>query len=197
MAERGGWYVSDQFGMYFITITVVGWVDLFTRKECKDILMDSLKFCVINKGLVLYAYVIMSSHLHLIVRANEGSDGLSAIIRDFKKFTSRNLIKWILDNPLESRRDWLKIVFEYHAKFNSNNQHFQVWQRDNHPEILLHPKFTEQKFNYIHANPVVAGIVNLEEEYIYSSARNYMGRKDFVVEVEVIDFGAQIGYILM
>ena len=122
-----------------------------------------------NKGLILYSYVIMPSHLHLIVRSNDGSDGLSAIIRDFKKYTSRNLIKWVLDNPLESRSDWLKVVFEYHAKFNSNNHHFQLWQPGNHPLILLHPKFTEQKLNYIHANPVSAGIVDHEEEYTYSS----------------------------
>jgi len=102
-----------------------------------------------------------------------------------------------LENPAESRRDWLKVVFEYHEKFNCNNQHFQLWQQGNHPKILLNPKYTEQKLNYIHANPLVAGIVDLEEEYIYSSARNYIGRKDFILNVEIIDFGAQIGYILM
>ena len=197
MEKRRGYNISDQHAMHFLTVTVVGWVDLFTRKECKNIVVDSLKFCVLNKGLIIYSYVIMPSHLHLIVRSNEGSDGLSATIRDFKKFTSRNLIKWVLDNPLESRKDWLKVVFEYHAKYNSNNQSFQVWQPGNHPKILLHPKFTEQKLNYIHANPVVAGIVDLEEEYIYSSARNYIGRKDFIMDVEIIDFGAQIGYITM
>ena len=197
METRRGYVISDQFAMHFVTITIVGWVDLFTRKECKEILIESLKFCVMKKGLIVYSYVIMPSHLHLILRAKEGSDGLSAIIRDFKKFTSRNLIKCTLDNPFESRKDWLKVVFEYHAKFNSNNQQFQLWQQGNHPKILLHPKFTVQKLNYIHANPVVAGIVDLGEEYIYSSARNYIGRKDFVLDVEIIDFGAQIGYIPM
>ena len=61
----------------------MGWVDIFTRKECKDIIVDSLKYCNSNKGLSIHAYVIMSNHIHLIVSAREGSWGLSGIIRDF------------------------------------------------------------------------------------------------------------------
>ena len=84
--NRGGYNIDDQYGLYFLTFTLVGWVDLFTRKECKDIVIDSLKYCVRNKGLIISAYVLMESHLHIVASAKEKSDGLSAIIRDFKKF---------------------------------------------------------------------------------------------------------------
>ena len=86
--DRGGYNITDQYGMYFVTFTVVGWVDLFTRLECKRILVDALKYCQQNKGLKVHAYVIMSSHVHLILSSSSESKGLSSIIRDYKSHTS-------------------------------------------------------------------------------------------------------------
>jgi REP element-mobilizing transposase RayT len=172
-SQRSGYYFADQYGMYFLTFTVVGWVDIFTRKACRDIFLDSLRLCQQNKGLVVHAYVIMSNHVHLVLRAEEGSIGLSSITRDMKKYTSKTLLKWLLNNPKESRKDWLEVVFRYHAKYNSKNTHFQLWQQGNRPKIMLHPRFIWQKLNYIHENPVKAGIVGRAEDYLYSSARNY------------------------
>ena len=63
--------IQNQEGLHFITITVVGWVDVFTRTKYKDIIIASLKYCVSFKGLKLYAYVIITNHLHLIVSAGE------------------------------------------------------------------------------------------------------------------------------
>jgi REP element-mobilizing transposase RayT len=87
-SEPKGYVITDQYATYFVTFTTVGWVDVFTRKELKEIIIESLKYCQKEKGLIIHAYVIMSNHLHLILRAKEGSAGLSAIIRDFKKYTS-------------------------------------------------------------------------------------------------------------
>jgi REP element-mobilizing transposase RayT len=192
---RSGYHISDQYLIYFTTFTVVGWVDIFTRKECKNIIIDSLKFCQKQKGLIIHAYVLMESHLHLMAAAKEGSKGLSVIIRDFKKFTSLEIINWIKDNPKESRRAWMKMVFEYHGKYNPNNTHFQVWQQHNMPKLCLQPKFTMQKINYIHNNPIESGIVDDPVDYLHSSARNYAGRKDYLLEVNVLDYGSQVGYI--
>ena len=91
--------------MYFITFTVVGWVDLFIRKEYKDILLDSWKHCQKEKDLEIYAWCIMTSHVHMIV----GSKGraLDKIIGKMKSFTSRRLRKSIVSNQSESRREWL------------------------------------------------------------------------------------------
>jgi len=83
MSDRDGYIITGQYAIYFLTFTIVGWVDIFTRKECKDIIVDSLKYCNKNKGLSIHAYVIMSNHIHLIVSAREDSGGLSGIIRDF------------------------------------------------------------------------------------------------------------------
>ena len=91
--SQGGYKITDQYAIYFLTFTLVGWVDLFTRKQCSQILIDSFKFCKEKKGLILYAFVIMGSHVHLLASAEEGSSGLSAIIRDFKSHTSRKIIE--------------------------------------------------------------------------------------------------------
>ena len=79
-------------GLYFISFATVGWIDVFTRKIYKDILIESIKYCQKNKGLGLYAWCIMSNHVHMIVKAKEGF-ALPGIIRDFKKFTSKEIIK--------------------------------------------------------------------------------------------------------
>jgi REP element-mobilizing transposase RayT len=193
--SEGGYRITDQYATYFMTFTAVGWVDIFTRRQCCQILLDSFNYCKANKGLILYAYVIMGSHLHLMASAAQGSSGMSAIVRDYKTYTAKRILEWMKDNFKESRRDWLEIVFAYHGKFNSNNQQYQVWQQHNRPMQCVTPRFTLQKLNYIHNNPVVAGIVDRPEDFRYSSARNYLGRKDVVLDVELLDFGSRIGYI--
>jgi len=195
MNNPKGYKIIDQHATYFVTFSVVGWVDIFIRKECKDIVIQSLKYCQEKKGLIVHSFVIMGSHIHLILTAKESSDGLSAIIRDMKKFIANSLIKWIFESGKESRKEWLEVVLKYHAKFNSNNFKYQVWQQNNHPKILIHPKFTMQKVDYIHNNPVVAGIVDKAEDYRYSSARNYSNRDDTVLDISIIDYGIDIGYV--
>ena len=169
-----GYKIRDQYGTYFITLTVVGWIDLFSRKECKDILLASLKYCQLNKGLIIHGYVIMPSHIHFIVSGGEKSAGLSNIIRNMKTYTAKELLEWTFDSGKESRKECLDMVFAYHAKYNSNNSKYQIWQQDNQPKQCLHPKFTMQKLNYIHYNPVAAGIVAQPDCYRYSSAGQYL-----------------------
>lgn len=193
--SAGGYRITDQYTTYFMTFTIVGWVDLFTRKECCQILIDSFNYCKEKKGLILYAYVIMGSHVHLLASAAYDSVGLSAIIRDYKTFTSKMIIEWITDNKQESRRAWLDIIFRYHGKYNTNNHLYQVWQQHNKPMLCHSPQFTIQKLNYIHWNPVKSGLVDHPEDYRYSSARNYLGREDVILDVQLIDYGPLIGKI--
>ena len=162
--------IQDQSAPHFLTFQVIDWVDIFSRQIYKDIVIDSMKFCRANKGLEIYSYVIMSNHVHVIWRAKNGD--LSNVIRDFKKFTGRNIIEAIKTGP-ESRQDWMLKRFEFAARSNVRNSIHQFWTHENHAVELFTPDFTEQKIQYIHKNPVRAGIVEKEEDYIYSSAKNY------------------------
>ena len=110
--------------MHFVTCTAVFWIDLFIRDEYRSILTDSLKYCQKNKGLVIYAWCLMPSHLHLVASVNEGEFTLSDVMRDFKKFTSKRIIQSITEIT-ESRRDWLLRHFAYAGKYNPKIKNYK------------------------------------------------------------------------
>ena len=93
----------------FITFSVVGWIDIFTRSKYSDVILESLVFCQKNKGLEVFEFVIMPSHVHLIVRRLEGN--LSDVLRDMKAHTAKKLIKMIEEEQGESRKEWLLFMF--------------------------------------------------------------------------------------
>jgi REP element-mobilizing transposase RayT len=163
-----GFQIRDQYAAHFITPTIVDWVDIFSRKLYRDIVIDSISFCIREKALYVYGYVIMTNHLHMIVKSENGT--LSDTIRDLKKYTSRQIVEAIRREP-ESRREWLLHRFEWNAAQNKRSGENQVWTHENHPEEVHSLKFFNQKLNYLHENPVRAGWVELPEEYIYSSAK--------------------------
>ncbi len=115
-----------------------------------------------------------------------GSQKLEDIIRDIKKYTSLKIINAVADNPQESRKELLLWLFERAGTRNSNNTRYQFWQQHNHPVELNTNEKLEQRLNYIHNNPVDAGIVRYPEEYLYSSAGNYARLKETVMEVRLI-----------
>jgi putative transposase len=166
--------IRDNQKLYFLSFAVVAWVDVFTRKDYKDIFLDSLKYCQQHKGLELYAFCIMSNHVHLLAGVKE--DGhLSDVLRDVKKFTAYAIIQAIEQHQQESRRDWMLWIFRKHGERNSNNTKYQFWQQDNHPVELNSNQMLDEKLQYIHQNPVRAGICYSAEEYVYSSAGQYAG----------------------
>jgi REP element-mobilizing transposase RayT len=166
---------SDTF--YFLTATVIDWVDVFVRPTYKFEIVDSLSYCQRNKGLRIYAWCLMTSHLHLIADAATGFK-LSDTIRDFKRFTSERIVELIAKDPAESRRAWLLGKFAYAGRRNVKNSRYKFWQDGNHP-IELNPdgKLLFQKLDYIHQNPVKEMIVSEPADYLFSSARDYEGRR--------------------
>ena len=154
--------------LFFITMTIVNWIDLFTRQIYFNFIIDNLSYCQKNKGLEIYEYVIMTNHIHMICLSNKKP--LSDILRDFKTFTSKELVKMIKNNPKESRKEWILAAFRHAGEKNSLNKNYQVWQNFNSPTLLDSPFLIDQKSEYIHNNPVVAGFVSEPWEYYYSSA---------------------------
>jgi len=152
-------------------MTIVEWVDIFSRKEQRDIIINSLSYCIKSKGLNVYAYCIMTNHIHLIVNCNEPFE-LKDTIRDFKKFTSKQIISEI-KNGTESRKEWLLTIFRKAGSDDPKNKTYKVWKSGNHAIELYSEKFTWEKVNYIHQNPVRAGWVSNQEDWLYSSAPNY------------------------
>ncbi len=164
--------IEDQHASYFLTITVIYWIDVFSRREYRDIVVDSLNFCVAEKGLRLNAWVIMSNHLHL-VGSVEKTLGMSGFLRDFKKHTSKKIVDAIQKIP-ESRRKWLLDKFSFEARRTGRAENYKLWKDDNHA-VDLSAIDIMGKIDYIHNNPVRAGIVDEPDHYIYSSAIDYTG----------------------
>ena len=172
-------------GTYFVTFSVVGWIDVFTRDEYRNILIDSLKYCITKKGLEIHAWVIMTNHVHMII-SRTGVLPLEDIMRDMKKFSSVEIIHAIEESSTESRKKWMLKLFEAFGQANPNNVKYQFWQQDNHPIELNNNKEIEQKLDYIHENPVNQGLTNTSECYDWSSAIDYCGGKG-LIKIEIID----------
>jgi putative transposase len=153
---------------YFIALTVVGWIDVFIRNEYCDEIIRNLEYCRKNKNLKVYAYCIMSSHIHLIVANDDGH--LPDILRDFKSYTAKRLLDMVANNPQESRKEWLMYLFAFFAKDSVQNKYLQFWQKTSHPTELITNTVFDQKVDYIHNNPVIAMIVNDALSFVYSSA---------------------------
>ena len=163
---------------HFITCTIVGWLPVFTRANYLEIITASLTFSRQQKGLRLHAYVILDNHLHLVV----SSDGLSQLIRDFKRHTAKE----ILAVARQENKLWLLKQFEFFKSMHKDNSQHQVWQEGFHPQAIATEDMLRQKLDYIHYNPVKLGLVDRPEDWRYSSARNYLGQNG-VLEIDLIE----------
>ena len=164
--------------MLFVTFTVVNWIDVFTRPVYKEIVVESLNHCTEKKGLTIFGWCLMTNHIHMIAKTEDGI-AMWQVIRDFKRFTNREIIKAIQENP-ESRRDWLLDKFHFAAKYNNDVNDYKFWQEGYAPFEIYSAEMFEQKIDYIHNNPVKAGIVAEPYHYLYSSAIDYAGGKGLV-----------------
>lgn len=173
----------NKAGLYFVSFATVRWIDVFVREQYFIAVVNSLNFCRKSKGMEIYTWCIMPSHVHLVFRAQEGNPG--DLLRSLKTFTSKEIQKLIKENKKESRKEWMLEMMKQSGLANSNVQNRQFWQQNNHPIGLWSPKVIDQKVNYIHLNPVKAGFVTEPHHWKYSSAIDYSGGKG-VLEIDFI-----------
>jgi putative transposase len=150
--------------IYFVTLTIKNWHYIFDRHNRWKIIIDSLKYCIKHKELTIYGYVLMLNHIHLIFKSKDAI----GFIRDFKKYTSKELFK----NLEQTEPKVAKL-------FISKEGSVEIWKKTNMPIIIETEKIYWQKKNYIENNPVMKGYVEKPEHWIHSSA----------FEPNLIDFG--------
>ncbi|WP_202803343.1 REP-associated tyrosine transposase [Pedobacter arcticus] len=146
----------------------------FYSKSYIDILLESLRYCQQNKGLEIFSWVVMTNHIHLIISTKK--DNLSDIIRDFKKFTASQITVAIKNNEKESRKNWLLWLLK-------KDESVLFWQEGYYAEEIRELDFFNVKQDYIHFNPVRAGLVEKEEEYLYSSCGTVYGVREGLLEL--------------
>lgn len=172
-------------GVYFISFAVVEWLDVFTRNEYKTILTDSLRYCQQKKGMEIFAWCVMTNHVHLVFRS-AGEQKPELLIGDFKRFTSKAIVKAIIENPQESRKEFLLEQFLKAGNKSSNVDKYQFWRHDNKPIELWSNKVIDEKIDYVHNNPVEEGLVFRAQDYLYSSAADYAGEQGILENVIVV-----------
>jgi REP element-mobilizing transposase RayT len=172
--------IIEQHACYYLTFNVVDWIDIFIRPVFKQIIVESLNHFSEKKGLTIYAWCLMTNHLHLMAQAEQGY-GLSLIANDFKKFTTKIILEDIVAEP-EVRRKWIMKKFEDASVSLKLIDKFQVWQSRINPIYidLKDMDWVNEQLDYIHNNPVRDRIVSIAEDYLHSSARDYAGIKGLV-----------------
>ena len=174
---------NDPEGYNFITNTVIHWIDIFTRVEYCSTVVNCMNHSIQNNGLCVHAWVIMPSHFHAIVSTTNLP--LEKCMQGIKSYSSRQIIKEI-NQINESRSEWLLNAFHKAAVKNKRGSNYIVWQDGSHPLELTSNREIEQRIDYIHQNPVVAGYVEEPEHWVYSSARDYSGFKG-LIEIELLN----------
>ncbi|MDD3049994.1 MAG: hypothetical protein PHR06_02500 [Candidatus Cloacimonetes bacterium] len=157
-------FFEDENALYFITLSIVGFIPIFTNKSYYDILISNMEFYRKRDGLNIFYYVIMDNHLHLIAQSRNLSDS----IRDYKKYTA----KQILEALHFDKRTWITELLKQLKPESKTKSSHQVWQEGNHPQRISSDRMLNQKIEYIHQNPVKRGFVIDETAWYYSSARN-------------------------
>jgi REP element-mobilizing transposase RayT len=162
--------------VHFFTSTVVEWLPVFTYGKYFDIVIDSLKYCMKNMSMKLFAYVIMDNHFYLIA----SSPDLSKTLASIRKFTAGKII----DQLRAENKEWLLNQLAFYKKKYKTESNYQVWQESVHPELVQSPEMLKQKIEYIHNNPVKRSLVDAPEYWRYSSARNYLLSDHSVIAVD-------------
>ncbi|MGN6341489.1 MAG: REP-associated tyrosine transposase [Ginsengibacter sp.] len=150
-------------GAQFFTATIYQWNHLLSDDNHKNIIVESLKFLVTDNRIDLNAFIIMSNHIHLIWQPLPGFTS-SNIQSSFMKFTAQQLKRSLIKNNIEALS-----VF----KVNKYDREYQIWKREPLSIELISEDLFKQKLEYIHYNPVKAGLCQLSEDYHFSSAKFY------------------------
>ncbi|USE37433.1 transposase [Endozoicomonas sp. SCSIO W0465] len=159
---------------HFLTLTVLHWIPVFTRQNTVCILLDSLRWLV-KDNFRLYAYVILENHLHLLAQSPQ----LDKDIARYKSYTAKQLINYLKQRKVSTILDQLA----FYKKKHKADRALQFWQEGVHPELIIDEAMMVQKIDYIHQNPVKRGYVDLPVHWRYSSARNYAGQRNGLLDV--------------
>ena len=168
---RSRYRIYDLSAPHFLTCTVVEWLPVFAQPANAQLLLDSLQFLQNQNRLVLYGYVILENHCHLLASSSD----LPQAIASFKSYTAARIIARMKEKQTSSLR-----LLSLHKAQHRVDRDYQLWQEGAHPKQVQNREMMEQKLNYIHNNPVARGYVDDPLHWRYSSARNYGGQDELI-----------------
>ncbi len=178
MGRRGRSNLTEE-RIYFVTTTVVRFTPIFANHNYCDILISNIKHYREKYKFVVLSYVIMPSHFHSILIVNPKLGTISDIMRDIKKFTA-----WRIFDTLNEVEDNLILQTFKESAEGFKDQTKKLWIPRFDDEVIRNQQMFWTKLNYIHNNPIKAGLVSRAEDYKYSSARNYINGDRSILEVD-------------
>jgi len=169
---RSRYLVHGDAQPYFLTCTVINWLPVFTQPQAAEIVLNSWRFLQQEGRLVLYGFVILVNHVHMVASSSD----LSKTIGEFKSFTARELLK------LLGQRSARTLLWQLtRGRSPSDPQRVRhLWRPGSHPQEILGEDMMRQKIEYIHQNPVMRGYVDDPLHWRLSSARNYAGMEGVI-----------------
>jgi len=153
---------------HFFTATNLNWKKLLAPNKYKDIMIESMRFLVDDKRVIIYGFVIMDNHIHIIWQLQAGRKR-NDVQRDFLKYTAQLIKKDMMKNDPDELKEFL---------VNAKDRKYQFWERNPLSVEIWSEKVLLQKLKYIHENPVRAGICKYPDDYKYSSVLLYKFGKD-------------------
>lgn len=176
MSDRYKIFKGDE--SYFVTFTITNWIKILEDDSYKMVLIESIRYCQEQKGLLVYGYCIMPNHVHMMIQAT-GENSVSGILRDLKTHTAKAIVRKLKNEKPDGYQKILS-VFAKAGKDLKRIQNYKVWQDGNMAKMLYSNRFMLEKLNYIHNNPVKYGLCEKPWDYVFSSATNYSGKTSLI-----------------
>jgi len=164
--------------VYFITSTVVGFIDLFDHSKACHIFADCLRFCHDRQDFNLLAWVLMPNHFHLLLKVFPDKN-ISGIIGSLKRYTSRQIGQLSRSGKISQTLNHLK-----RAAIHESGKGTAIWKPRFDCLVITSETTLRQKIEYIHNNPVRKGLAQETWEWPYSSAATYRGKGCIEVPVD-------------
>ena len=175
---RSRYKIQNENGIFFVTSTIVNWTPVFINEIYFDIMINTLKYYQRENALVIYAYVLMNNHFHMII----SNEDVTKVMQSIKKWTAKEIINQLkVDKKLSTLQEFRDVKPDY--KITSKHQ---VWQEGFHPQDIQSMKMLKQKIEYIHHNPVRKELVANPEDWKYSSAIDYLTDQKGLLDIERI-----------
>jgi putative transposase len=176
---RSRYKINNPGNIYFVTSSIVNFINIFISEKYIKILLDTLAFNQKDKNLQIFAYVIMENHFHLLCSA----DKLSNVMLSIKSYSAKKIIQQLKE---DNKFDILK-VFEENKLLFKTDRKYQIWQEGFHPEEIMSDEMYRQKIDYIHYNPVKANYVDDILKWKYSSAIDYYTDEKGMIELDIFE----------
>ncbi len=166
---------SEPNTFHYITAVTFRRVPIFRSSIACRLFVDTLAEIKLLHPFKLVGYVIMLDHVHLII--NPQYPEISTILRKLKGKSARKILDWLIENQHQESLRKLRIAVK--------DRSYAVWQKDSSLIDLFSPKFLRQKLNYIHSNPVRAGLCEAPQDWQWSSYAAYFAKAAGQIEIEV------------